>query len=130
LNVMEPQFIGLLSTIRSSPWGTGLSCPKLLPPHPKVTSRRTIQPTTSCFMTVPPLKALCYHNRGMLSSRLSGIGAPNARPQARGAAAATQERRLFPVACRPLLGRAWHRVTLWDPGPSASSHDRLPDSTP
>jgi hypothetical protein len=34
--------------------------------------------TTSFFTAVPPLKALCYHNRGMLSSHLSGIRKPNA----------------------------------------------------
>jgi hypothetical protein len=54
----------------------------------------------------------------------------NARPQALERAAARHERRLFPVACRPLLGRAWHRMTLWAPCPSASSHARLPASTP
>jgi hypothetical protein len=34
--------------------------------------------TTSFYMAVPPLKAPCCHNSGMLPSRLSGICEPNA----------------------------------------------------
>jgi hypothetical protein len=55
-------------------------------PSPKISC--PIPPTTSFYMTVPPLKAPCCHNRGMLPSRLSEIYEPNAAPQLRLEAAA------------------------------------------
>ena len=56
--------------------------------------------TTSFFTAVPPLKALCYHNRGMLSSHLSGIRKPNARGEPPPEAGARHEQRLLGVGCR------------------------------
>ncbi len=51
---------------------------------------------------------------------------PNAALQARGAAAATQERRLFPVACKRWLG--WG--TLWTAGGGFLSRAPTPWFTP
>jgi hypothetical protein len=58
LYVMEIQFRGLLSTIRTSPRGAGICSPTLIGPHPQVTSARMMPPTTSFYIAFSPLKVL------------------------------------------------------------------------
>src|SRR5262245_46940135 len=53
--VIHAQLFGSLSTIRNSPCGGELSCPKLRSLHPQVMSMRIMLPAASAFMVDPPL---------------------------------------------------------------------------